>query len=70
MPTDSNSNQSKTKFPIRYCCPDCDGHGEIEIGYYKHASFNRDVGEEYAAWHRCELCNGVGLIEQEQEDLD
>lgn len=70
MQTDSNSNQSKTKYPTRHVCPDCNGQGEIEIGYYKYASFNRDVGEEYAAWHRCDLCNGVGLVEEDPEDLD
>lgn len=68
MPTDSNSNQSKTKYPTKHVCPDCHGQGEIEIDYYKHASFNRDIGEEYAAWHMCDLCNGSGIVEE--DDLD
>jgi DnaJ-class molecular chaperone len=51
-------------------CPDCHGQGEVEVGFYKYASFNRDIGEEYATWQMCDLCSGSGVVEEALRDLD
>lgn len=70
MPTDSNSKRSTMMKSHIEICPDCHGQGEVEVGFYKYASFNRDVGEEYTAWHMCDLCSGSGVVEEALKDLD
>tara|TARA_R110000796_G_scaffold69616_1_gene158579 strand:+ start:414 stop:635 length:222 start_codon:yes stop_codon:yes gene_type:complete len=49
-------------------CPDCDGDGLMTVEVPKPQSFSRDIGELYEELQQCDLCNGLGEIEREDED--
>ena len=49
-------------------CPDCDGDGVVTVEVPKPHSPSRDIGELYEELHHCELCDGLGEIEREDED--
>ncbi len=49
-------------------CPDCDGEGVADFEVPMPHSPSRDIGELYEEMHHCELCDGLGEIEREDED--
>ena len=52
-------------------CPECDGHGQVEVEYAVPHNINRDVGYLDTRLEDCEYCNGYGDIEDEGfEDLN
>jgi|TARA_R110000803_G_scaffold20372_2_gene52521 hypothetical protein len=63
----SMSSIKERKMP----CPECDGHGQVEVEYAVPHNINRDVGYLDTRLEDCEYCNGYGDIEDEGfEDLD
>jgi|GEM_PF-1584415 len=49
-------------------CPQCNGDGECEVDYHMPHNSGRDIGEIETRTEQCDMCDGLGEIEREDED--
>ena len=49
-------------------CPECGGRGEIEVDFYRYQGFTRDIGYIDTKWQTCDVCDGDGEIEYENDE--
>jgi DnaJ-class molecular chaperone len=49
-------------------CPDCRGHGMVEQDVPRQHGFDRDIGYISTVEVQCDVCDGSGSIEREDED--
>ena len=48
-------------------CPQCNGAGECEVDYEMPHNSGRDIGEIETRIEQCDMCEGLGEIEREDE---
>jgi DnaJ-class molecular chaperone len=51
-------------------CPQCEGWGRCEYERAVPASFSNSYGYLEDFWDDCEVCDGLGQIEEELEEED
>ena len=49
-------------------CRECGGRGEIEVDIYRHQGFTRDIGYIDTKWQICDVCDGDGEIDYEDDE--
>jgi len=49
-------------------CPECGGRGEIEVDIYRCQGFTRDIGYIDTEWQTCDVCDGDGEIEYDDDE--